>query len=302
MKKTIEYLSVLLTAMLCLASCADSANMDYTPGQPTADGCMKVYFDSSNPEDFINEPGTVTSIDIKVSRVDTAQAAEIPVTCKSADEGLTIPSSVKFGAGQKTATLTVTFGALEASKKYNFSLAIPEEYVDHYSKLDGASAYSSYVMDAAWADYIPDDTIYVTSSGSTYEWIVPLQRLGQTDRYRVQDFLGSGLAFTFTIGDAATVSGYNKIEPTGNYYNFVDTDYGVTGFYLWDTAGDKMAEFALGSKTVTEMAFMRQYGTTDYSYISFKKGFAQIGTYYTTYADGTYEYYNYVYMYFKPQK
>ena len=143
MKKTIEYLSVLLTAMLCLASCADSADMDYTPAQPTADGCMKVYFDSSNPEDFINEPGTVTSIDIKVSRVDTAQAAEIPVTCKSADEGLTIPSSVKFGAGQKTATLTITFGALEASKKYNFSLAIPEEYVDHYSKLDGASAYSS---------------------------------------------------------------------------------------------------------------------------------------------------------------
>ena len=302
MKKTITYLSVLCAALLCLSSCADSADTDYTPGEPTADGCMKVYFDSSNPADFINEPGTVTAVDVKVSRVDATQAAEIPVVCNSADAELSIPSSVKFEAGQKTATLSITFGALEASKKYNFSLALPEEYVDHYAKLDGASAYSAYIMDAAWVDYIPDVSVYVTSSGNTYSWTVPLQRLGQTDRYRVQDFLGSGLAFTFTVGDAASVSGYNKIEPTSNYYNFVDTDYGVTGFYLWDSAGDKMAEFALGNKTVVEMAFMRQYGTTDYSYISFKDGFAQIGTYYTTYADDTYEYYNYVYMYFEPQK
>ena len=302
MKKTIEFLPLLFSALLCLASCADSADTDYTPGQPTAEGCMKVYFDNSNPEDFINEPGTVTNIDVSLSRVDTTKAAEIPIICTSADEGLTIPSSAKFEAGQKTTTIAITFGALEASKKYKFTLALPDEYVDHYTKLDGASTYSSYVMDAAWIDYIANDTIVTTSSGNTCKWIVPLQRLGQTNRYRVQDFLGSGLAFTFTIGDASTQSGYNKIEPTGNYYNFVNTDYGVNGFYLWDSANSKLPEFTLGSKTVTEMAFMRQYGTTDYTYISLKEGFAQIGTWYTNYADGTYEYYNYVYMYFQPQK
>lgn len=288
----------MLAAAVCLSSCDDKSDCSYTPGEPTAADCMKVYFDNSNPEDFIDEPGSRTSVDVKVSRVNATEAAEVPIICKSAEEGLTIPSSVKFEAGQTSATFSITFGQLETSKKYNFSLTLPEEYVDHYTVLDGATSYSSYIMDASWDTFIDKDTLYYTTGSTKNMWVTELQRLGNTNRYRVPDFLGSGLAFTFTVGDAASQKGYYKVEPTTNYYDYFD-DY-VKGFYFWDTANSQLASWTIGDKTVSELCIMKQYGTSDYTYISFQKGFGQIGTYYTTYADGSYDYYNYISMYFNP--
>lgn len=117
-----------MAAAICLTACDDKNDSDYTPGTPTADDCMQVYFDNSNASDFITEPGVGSSIDVYVSRVDTTEAAEVPIVCKSAASELSVPSSVKFDAGQKTATLTIGYGDLKeptASSRHALRRARP---------------------------------------------------------------------------------------------------------------------------------------------------------------------------------
>ncbi len=299
MNKSFSHISLALAMGLCLAAC-DEKNDDFTPGDPTPANCMQVYFDASNAADFIDEPNARTSIDVVVSRVNTESAAEVPIVCKLADDGLSIPSSVKFAEGEKSANLTISFGALEVSKKYNFTLAIDEAYADHYSNLDGSTVFSGYVMDASWSVYVSGAEMTYKVSGTEYSWSVDIERLGDTDRYAIRDFMGSGLDMVFTVGAAAAgqSSGYYKMTPYTNYYDY--SDDGVAGFYFYDTAKGELPEWTVGDKTIQEICFLTKYGSTEYNYIGFAKGYAQFSTYWSTYSDGSYDYYNYVELVFDP--
>lgn len=302
MKKVFSQIYMLMAAAICLTACDDKNDSDYTPGTPTADDCMQVYFDNSNASDFITEPGVGSSIDVYVSRVDTTEAAEVPIVCKSAASELSVPSSVKFDAGQKTATLTIGYGDLKESQKYEFNLAIDEAYADHYSKLDGSTTFSGYVLEAAWATYITGAELDFTVGSTALTWTVDIERLGETERYCIKNFLESGVDLKFSVGtDADGMSGYYKVLPYTNYYDYIDET--VNAFYLYDTATGSYPTWTIGGKTIVELCIMRSYtGYGDYSYISFEEGFAQFGTYWTTYDDETYDYYNYIKLYFDPIK
>ncbi len=297
MKKYIYHILTLLAVTFCLASCNDKADSDYTPGTPAPDSCMQVYFDASNENGIIVAAGQKTA-EVTVSRVRATEAAEVPVICKSADEGLVIPSTVKFEAGEKTTKLAIGLSDIVQDKAYNFSLAFPEEYVDHYTKLDGSEVYDSYVLQAEWRTYIEKDTITWKVDGVQHTWYTPIERLGSTNRYRIQDFIGSGQDMVFNVGDNATGNqGYYKMTPYSNYLDAVD---GSVSYYVWTDAEKESLSWTVGSKTVTEWGVMYTYGTTWYSYISFELGYGMFGTYYTIYDDGSYDYYNYVNLHFAP--
>ncbi len=291
---------MLLAATLGFTACDDKADSDYVPGAQTPANCMQVYFDASNASDFINSPGEKTSIYITVSRAQTTEAAEVPIICKSASEGLTVPSSVKFEAGEKSTTLTIALGTLEENKKYAFSLAVADEYADHYSKLDGATTYSGYVMEASWNTYVSNVDMTWTVGGNEQKWTQEIERLGTTNRYRIKNFVDSGLDMIFTVGGAASgQTGYYKMEPYTNYQDWADS--GVDCFLLYDTAKGEYPHWTVGGKTVSEIYIMRSYsGYGDYSYISFDKGYGMFGTYYTEYTDGSSDSYNYIEMNFTP--
>lgn len=104
----------------------------------------------------------------------------------SASEGLTIPSSVKFEAGQKTASLTIGVGEMEEDKKYSFDLAIDEAYADHYSsQFKGTSHFSGYALQASWKTYVKDADMTWTINGNQQKWTVDIERLGSTNRYLI---------------------------------------------------------------------------------------------------------------------
>ena len=116
-----------MVAMILATACDDKNDINYEPGKPTANGSMAVFFDDSNPTEFIFQPGEATEVEIGVSRLNgTETAAEVPLVV-TADEGLSIPATASFAAGESTATVKVTFGNLEESKKYNLKLTVPEE-------------------------------------------------------------------------------------------------------------------------------------------------------------------------------
>lgn len=295
-------LSLMLVAAFCLTACDDKADSDYVPGEPTPAGSMQVYFDASNAADFITAPGENAPVEITVSREKADEAAEVPIICKSAAEGLTIPSSVKFEAGEKTATLSIGVGNLVENQKYSFTLAIGDEYADHYTKLDGSSTYSGYVMEASWDTYVKDATMTWTVGGTKQTWTKDIERLGTTNRYRIKDFVGSGLDMVFTEeGAASGMDGYNKIVPYTNFYAYNDGT--VDGYYLYDSNKGEYPSWTLGDKTISYLCIMTSYiGTGDYSYISFEEGYACFGTYYTDYSDGTSDSYNYIELEFDPVK
>lgn len=122
MKKFIYQILMVLAIGAGFTAC--DSDDDYQPGAPTPANSMQVYFDADNTADYVCGPGEQPEMELKVSRVNDSEAAEVPIVCKSASEGLIIPSSVKFEAGQKTASLTIGVGEMEEDKKYSFDLAL----------------------------------------------------------------------------------------------------------------------------------------------------------------------------------
>lgn len=300
MKKFIYQIIWVLAMALGISACDDKNDSDYVPGAPTPENSMQVYFDATNAGDFIVAPEN-ESVDITVSRGNTTEAAEVPIICKQKADELTIPSSVKFEAGQKTATLTIELGQLEEDKQYNFSLAIDEAYADHYAKLDGATSYSGYVVETTWKTYINNVMMTWTVGDVQQTWNTEIERLGTLNRYRIRNFVDSGLDFTFTIGGVADTgtSGDYKMEPYDNYYNANDGT--ADCFYLYDSAKGEYPNWTVGNKTISYLFIMRSYtGAGDYTYISLSKGYGMIGTYYVDYTDGTSDYYNYIELDFDP--
>ena len=300
MKKFIYQITWMLVMALGFTACDDKSDSDYVPGAPTPENSMQVYFDAANASDFVVAPEN-TSVDITVSRGNATEAAEVPIICKEKADGLTIPSTVKFEAGQKTAILSVGFGQLEENKQYAFSLAVDEAYADHYAKLNGSTTYSGYVVETTWKPYIDNVKMTWTVGGVQQTWNTTIERLGTLNRYRFRDFLGSGLDMTFSIGSVADTgtSGDYKMEPYDNYYN--DNDGTADCFYLYDSAKGEYPNWVVGNKTISYLCIMRSYtGAGDYTYISPSTGYGTFGTYYVDYTDGTSDSYNYIEFTFTP--
>ena len=301
MKKYIYQIMMMFIAVGFVACDSDD---DYTAGTPTPANSMQVYFDADNSTDFICAPGEEPNVEIKVSRMNATEEAEVPIICKSATEGLMIPATVKFKAGEKTTTLAIGLGQMEEDKKYSFSLSLGDEYADHYAQLKGVSHYSGYILEASWKTYVKDATITWTVGGTQQTWTKDIERLGSTNRYRIKDFVGSGLDMVFLVGGLASgsgLTGYNKIIPYANYLSYKDGS--IDGFYLYDTKNDEYPSWTVGDKTITYLYIMNSYtGYGDYSYISFTEGDGMFGTYSTTYSDGTSDGYNYIMLSFTPIK
>ena len=283
-----------MMAMILATACDDKNDSNYEPGTPTAENSIGVYFDSSNPSEFIFQPGEANEIEIGVSRlkgVDTA--AEVPLVV-SADDGLTVPATAKFEAGESSTTIKVGFGNLEKSKKYNIKVTVPEDYADHYTNKPGATAYAGYIMVAAWNTISDKVKMSWTTLGVTNEFTTSLERLGETDRYRFPNFLTSGIDYIFTIGNNSTAyAGYNCITTYANYEPYEGSE--AKGAYLFDDATQDYPTWTVANGTieVADICILENYGTaTGYSCISFTRRSGYVYLYFTDYTDGTYEYYN----------
>ncbi|MGN1375176.1 MAG: hypothetical protein ACI4V5_01330 [Prevotella sp.] len=281
---------------LIAVSCNDNNDCNYTPGEPTAEGCMQVYFDNTNNSEFLLEPEDAT-VDITVSRGRTESAAEIPIICE-ADDVFDVPKTVKFDAGQDKATLSIGTERMEPSKVYTLKLSVDEQYADHYTILQGFSSYNFTILKAQWEDYVNNVTMKWTTNGVENTWTTKIDKLGDTGRYRISNFAGSGTDLYFNAKTPAKErDDYFRITP---YYNVEIDDYyasTILGYYLYDQANDNYPEWqvANGAYTVSYILLLEEYyGYGEYSYISFDKRDATICVYITKYNNNTYEYYSYI--------
>ena len=284
----------MMLAMVALASsCDDKNDSNYEPGAPTASGSLGVYFNSSNASEHIFQPGEANEVEFTISRLKTDNAAEVPLVVK-ADAGLNIPSTASFAAGQATTSIKITFSGLEPSKKYNYTIAVGEEYADHYTIVEGTTSFTGYIMEAAWNTISDNVSMSWTTLGVANSFTSTLQQLGETNRYRFVNFLNSGIDYIFVVGSASTAYvGYDCIITYANYEPYEGAE--AKAAYLFDDATQSYPTWTVADGTieVADICVMEDYGSTiGYSCISFDKRGGYVYLYFTDYTDGSYDYYN----------
>lgn len=284
-----------VVALSFLASCDDKADSDYVPGEPAPENCMTVYFDAANSAEAVFGEGDTPSVTLTLKRLRSDQAADVPIIAADVPQEITVPATAKFEAGQTETTITLTGSGLQPSMVYGYSLAVDKSYVDPYADVYGSDKISGTMVVASWNLYAQNVSMTWTTLGVKNEWRTTIERLGNLDRYRVANFIGSGLTFEFTLGQQSSYGKtYKTIVPARNIEAYDDGT--VKGCYLFDDAAQDYPVWTVGDISVADICLMTYYGSTDYSYVSFTERFATVGVYFTDYTDGSYDDYNYVYI------
>lgn len=230
---------------LTLASCGNDD--EYQKGEETANPyCMAAYFASSNQAEYVFTPEDVaqsTTLGLTVKRMESDEAASVPVIVDKKDAVFQIPSTVEFAAGESTATLNIEFPNIEEKKECSFSIHLGEDYVDHYRDLDGSDVYAAKVVVSTWRQIAKNVKFWFTNLSDTYNnkyfYTGNLYQLEGQNRFRFEDFLGSGIDMqysvvptktniTFSATDPNTWQG--RLEPKSNY---MDGATNNTGKYWW---------------------------------------------------------------------
>ena len=143
MKKTIQYLALACAAVVGLASCVEKA-----PAYEAADpvGNSEVFFAPTLPASY-NLKGNEGTLTVTVSRVSATSGMTVNLTSSAPGE-FTVPSSVTFDAGAKTANIDITFDpeSLVEEMEYPFTLTLTDETTPY-----GAAEYSfTASIPASW--------------------------------------------------------------------------------------------------------------------------------------------------------
>ncbi len=224
----------------------DDDDTTYVWGEPDADDCMGVYFDADNGSDFILEPGGDCAVTLKMHRLLSTSAADVPLTLTSDIEGINMPSSVHFDAGESDAEIVVDFNNVPHKVMGHFSITVPDEYIRKYSLT--YFNYESSILVSSWENANTDGspvTFYLTETNHVsypLDEIVPavyqpveseMQVLPGTGKIKITNFLNSGVEITFemTPSEMESYAGYYRVYPYDNFCTYIDA-------YESDTYGD----------------------------------------------------------------
>ncbi len=263
---TAGILSVCLT--FALASCDDD---NYKPGEPTAEGAVGAYFDSSNKTSFTLMPED-ESIELTVSRNDTKSAVVVPIVATGeAAEVMQVPESLSFEAGEETQTLVIGVKDIELKKEYNLKLAIGESQADHYAVQDGLTSFSCSVSKSQWVKLKENIRFYYYSPYQALpDCYSELWQLEGINRFYFTNFLGTGANMYFTLSgsginlnDASTLVG--EIVPSDGEGA---TTYDYSSYklnYIWLGTDNDGYDIWNWSYEDTDVYSLFWYGGYDYS-------------------------------------
>ena len=160
--KQIQYLFVAVLAM-AMAACTDNSVEEvFVPVELEGQG---VYFAKATKLNYEVE-GTEGSIDFKVLRTETADAATVNVYSTTETTLFTIPSTITFAAGEAETTLTVSYANIVRGLKYDFNVGFEEGTDYGNSELDFTLLYPAEVIEE-W-EVISENAILTDNLYSMY--------------------------------------------------------------------------------------------------------------------------------------
>ncbi len=231
------YKSSILTAMaLLMVSCSEDK---WKSGPEVAD-TMGVYFNLLENSDILILEDADRQATVTLGREKTDEAATVPLKIISCPEGVEVPTSVEFEAGQKTASFQVSMKDMPLSTSGNLIMKIDPAYSNIYAA--GTSEMNMKItVSAGWILLADDLVLNHSYEYNTYkfpEQVTSLYALDGANRFKITDFMNSGLDFVFTVPTPDEV--YPYIVPTTNcilyedLYGADDDDY--HSWYFYDTA------------------------------------------------------------------
>lgn len=147
-----SYLFGLMAAAMTFTACGEYED-DYTPGSAEKDGHAVVYFPADAQSDIALGVDD-KEIKVKVAREDATEALEVPLQVGTVSaEYFSVPSSVKFEAGETEAEITIGVSEeLPMFESRNISITVPDEYRVLYG--DQNTSYS-ILLNVLKEDYTP---------------------------------------------------------------------------------------------------------------------------------------------------
>lgn len=226
MKKLYTYSYIILSAMLGMVSTACTEETEH-PDSPLQNEGMRAYFMEDNTTSYTFLPDDMQELTLTIGRQST-EAGTVHLTCDA--EGVDVPATVDFAAGEQQKTVTITCN-LEIGESVAPTVVIANE--DSY--LYGVPSLTVDVLrdytweDAGTASYT--DALFGLGTGNVT--IQKAKEDAEGTLYRLKD-----LYYTLSGGDADQISlkfrlddGYNgaSIEPQGEYFAL-----GVGYYHLYD--------------------------------------------------------------------
>lgn len=149
MKKIFKNIMALAVLALNFSACTDE--VEYTPATPSDVDSTAYHFAYSQETAFVL-PLNATQITVTLERLN-AEVEETIVLSSVADEEIfTIPESVTFAAGERTATIEIAISeALQPFQSEDIKISLPNELINPY-KVDNYSTFTATVLKE---DYLP---------------------------------------------------------------------------------------------------------------------------------------------------
>ena len=234
MKDMMKINTFFYMAVICLgwglSSCSDD---EYQRGEEPVPYNMTAYFSANNKAEYIFTPEDVaesSTLQLEVKRLQSDDAASIPVIVVDKDDIFKIPATVEFEAGESTATLNVEYAGIEEKKLCKFSIRLDENFIDPYKKVEGSDVYAASVFVSNWRQISKNVQFWFTNINDKYNSKIfhnaNFYQLEGQNRFRFEDYLGSGIDMqfsivptkaniTFSATDPNTWQG--RLEPLSNY-------------------------------------------------------------------------------------
>ncbi|MDE6395078.1 MAG: hypothetical protein K2K77_07030 [Duncaniella sp.] len=291
----------LLTAAALLTLGACSPDDAWLPGDADATS-VGAFFKGLEKYDVTVEADDPHVFDVQIDRLDATAEATVPLKVLSCPEGVVVPESIDFAAGETSATFQIDVTEMAPKTSGTVQLQIDPAYASMYGA--GSSVLSLKVTMAGGWVVLADDvkiscyinTSYPVVSGELYV-------LEGSNRFKIPDFLGSGTDLVFTLSD--TSLSYPVIFPFSNYkyyYELWPSDYEDDEDYPWYFYDTEKAAYpaiwtpAGWSKSIEYLSFYVYDGTDKGCYFSIKNGYGTMESY-IEFADGSgsWEYFEFNY-------
>ncbi len=251
---------------LAASGCSDSD--DWTPGPQDNETGVSAYFPVPEKTSYIFDSELSSenmTINVSVSRKNTADAVSVPIILQTETEGISIPQSVNFGAGESTSSFLVNCAGIPDGKNVGFTISLDPSQTNTYG--EGLYAVSFSVIKADWIE-ASDNVRYIYSDASgnqlypdTYGKLYQLQG---TDTFRLTDYFGSGLEMQFECTTPETT--IMKPLINADFENVYEEDKENLGWYLYNEAEQDWPSWVPGNvEGYTAISYLTFFAVSNYN-------------------------------------
>lgn len=182
MKKLLKLNYMALFAVLALFSACTEED-DYTPAQPSAVEETEFFFNREQATSAVLSLSASEYV-VVLERVNNEETVTLNLNVNAVDSVFTVPESVTFEAGAKTAEIIIGINEnMEAFKEYAVEISLPEEVINPY-KMDN---YSIFTLKLLKEDYAPFALGVYSSWFFEQSWEAVLEYSPMLDLYRFKD-------------------------------------------------------------------------------------------------------------------